>query len=247
MLGWNIFTKAVRLVIDNLNDALRISALLYLVPAVLVAAITFSMAPGAAANPGSMAPVGGPAAILGIVQFVAFLWIAVAWHRFVLLDERPQGWLPRFNGSRMLAYFGYSLLLVLIAIPFLIVGGLLAAALAFGGIPLLVLGGLIVLIAALIVGYRLALILPASSVDKPIKLGQAWEATRGASGTIVALALISAVAAVVLDLPALVFGGPLAIVGVIWRLVMGWLELVVGISILTTLYGHFVEGRAVQA
>jgi hypothetical protein len=247
MLGWNIFTKAVRLVIDNLNDALRISAVLYFVPAILVAAITFSMAPIAATNAGALAGFAGPSAILALVQLVAFLWIAVAWHRFVLLDERPAGWLPKFNGPRMLAYFGYSLLLLLIAIPFLIVGGLLAALLAFGGIPLLVLGGLIVLIAALIVGYRLALVLPASSVDKPIKLGQAWEATRGASGTIVALALISAVAAVVLDLPALAFGGPLAIIGVLWRVLMGWLELVVGVSILTTLYGYFVERREVAS
>jgi len=245
MLGWNIFTKAIRLVIDNLNDALRISAVLYFVPAILVAAITYAMVPAAATNAGALANFAGPGALLGIVQLVAFLWVAVAWHRFVLLDERPAGWLPRFNGPRMLAYFGYSLLLGLIAIPFLIVGGLITAMLGFGGIPLMALGGLVVLAVALVVGYRLALILPASSIEKPLKLGQAWEVTSGASGTIIALAVISAVAAVVIDLPALVFIGPLSIIGVIWRLAVGWLELMVGISILTTLFGHFVEHRPV--
>lgn len=51
-----------------------------------------------------------------VVAFIATLWIAVAWHRFVLLNEAPQGLLPAFKGDRvmayllrMLAYLGISL------------------------------------------------------------------------------------------------------------------------------------------
>lgn len=245
-MGWKIFVKAIRLVFDNLNDALRISALLYFVPTAILYGLTYAMVPRTAgkADPAALAAFVGPSAILSLIEVVAFVWIAVAWHRFVLLDERPDGWLPRFNGPRMLGYVGYSLLLALISIPILIVGALVIAALTLGGPLLIAVGVLVMVSAALIVGYRLALVLPASSIEKPLRLGQAWEATRGANGTIVVLALVSALAAVLLDLPGMAMTGPLALLGLVWRLVMGWLELVVGVSILTTLYGVFIEHRS---
>jgi len=112
-----------------------------------------------------------------------------------------------------------------------------------GGVIMFILTGFVTVFVVLVIGYRLALILPASSVDKRLGLGEAWAATSGATGDIVVLALISAVAAVVIGLPSLVFTGPLLPLGILWDAAVTWLSLMVGISILTTLYGHYVEGR----
>lgn len=237
-MGMKLFMQAVRLVLNNLNDALRISALLYLVPAIAASALL------AGGDPASPPP---PLAIfVSFIAFIGGLAIAVVWHRFILLDERPTGWLPTFYGRRMLVYFGYSLLLGLVALVIaLVVGTVLGIFAVLGGAVMFIVTGFVTAFVVLAIGYRLALILPASSVDKPLRLGEAWAATSGATGGIVALALISAVASVVIGLPSLVFTGPLLPVGILWDALVNWLSLMVGISILTTLYGHYVEGRPI--
>jgi hypothetical protein len=116
--------------------------------------------------------------------------------------------------------------------------------------PLGFLAAIAALAAALIVGYRFAPLLPASAVGQPLTFGAAWEATKGATSAIVVLAIVSAVASFVIDLPALVLGlaGPPGhILGLIWMLGTGWVKMLVGVSILTTLYGHYVEGRAIPS
>lgn len=236
-MGMKLFMQAVRLVLNNLNDALRISALVYFVPTIAAYALRAGSDP---ASPPLLA------IFVSFIAFIGVLAIAVAWHRFILLDERPTGWLPAFDGRRMLVYFGYSLALGLVAmIIALVVGMVLGIFAMLGGAIMVILTGFVTVFVALVIGYRLALILPASSVDKPLRLGEAWAATSGATGDIVVLALISAVASVVISLPSLVFTGPLLPVGVLWDAAATWLSLMVGISILTTLYGHYVEGRPI--
>ena len=66
-----------------------------------------------------------------VAAIVTGLWIAVGWHRFVLLGERAS-LVPVFRGDRMWAYFlyslGYGLILILIGaiwggiVGFVIVG-----------------------------------------------------------------------------------------------------------------------------
>ena len=34
---------------------------------------------------------------------------------------------------------------------------------------------------------------------------------------------------------------------VLWTLATGWVKMIVGVSILTTLYGHYIEGRAIPS
>lgn len=237
-MGMKLFMQAVRLVLNNLNDALRISALLYFVPAIVAAVLLAGGDPAAPPPPLAM--------LVSLIAFIGGLAIAVAWHRFILLDERPTGWLPAFDGRRMLVYFGYSLLLSLVAFAIaLVVGMVLGIFAVMGGVVLVILTGFVTVFVVLVIGYRLALILPASSVDRPLRLGEAWAATSGATGDIVALAFISAIASVVISLPSLVFTGPLSAVGLLWGALVNWLSLMVGISILTTLYGHYVEGRPI--
>jgi hypothetical protein len=92
---------------------------------------------------------------------------------------------------------------------------------------------------------RLALILPAAAVGRPMTLGESWRYTARASGAIfVAIVILSALsigAGFVLDL--LLPGG---LVRTVFDVVVTWISLMVGVSVMTTLYGHLVERRAID-
>jgi len=249
-VGLRLFVHAVTLVFSHVGPALRISALLYLVPAILYqVALATLLTP----NLNALTSMSVASLILGLIAAVAAFWIAVGWHRYILLDETTETIVPPFRGDRILAYFGNSLLVGLIAfgiglvvfIPLGIVAGVTAGG---GGTPFFVLM-LVPLIAYFIITaicYRISLILPASAIGKPITLSQAWAATSGANGTIFALAFVSVVCVLLLTLPGLWIRSNLGVLpAFIWQTVVGWVELMVGISIITTLYGHYIEKRPV--
>lgn len=230
------------------RNALRISGILYLVYAVptLVLTLLFPVP----TQPADLAAAGGGVAvtglITGILYLVAFLWLAVAWHRYILLDEMPTGLLPEFNGSRMLSYFGYSLLIGLVLIGLAIVMGIVTGIVGAVVGQLAIVIVLVFYVLMLIASYRLSPMLPAAAVGKPMKINEAWQATSGANGPIVVLAIVSVIAAIVISLPAIgltYLGGFFAFLGLLWSLVVGWITMVVGVSLLTTIYGHYVEGR----
>lgn len=240
-MGFKIFAHAIGLVFHNLGQALRISGVLYLLTA--GSGILVTMGIPSDPSPAHIAL----AVVVTFLEAVAAIWIAVAWHRYVLLDEATDSILPQFNGRRILVYFGYSLLLGLVAfaavfvISFVVVflQSLNALILA---IPLGIAGAL-----AFFVGsYRLGIVLPASSVEKSIGIGQAWQATKGSTGALLALGLLSTLALIVLQALAL----PLTLLHLtfavqIWNALVGWVALMVGVAILTTLYGYYVEHRAI--
>lgn len=252
-MGVNLFVHSVRLVLADWRNALKITGVLYLICAIpgLILALLFPVPTNPAQMASAAANFAGPGLITGLLYLVAFIWMAVAWHRYVLLDEYPAGYLPEFNGSRMLSYFLYSLLIGVIGfIASFIVIAIIGIILAFaqGLIGFAIIMGIIGLAILLVVSYRLGPILPATAVGKPITIGQAWTATSGATVDIIILAIISAICAIVIDLPAGILGmaGPIGtFLALIWTLVTGWIKLIVGISILTTVYGHYVEGRAI--
>jgi hypothetical protein len=250
----NLFLHSVRLVLSDWRNALRISGVLYLIYAIPSLILTLMFPPGrpagdiSAAQALSFAPIG---IILAILMFVVFVWLAVAWHRYILLDETPAGQLPAFDQSRILAYAGNSILLALILLVVAVVISMLLSPLIFLG-PLVVgiVLPIVVIAVALVIDYRLGLVLPARALAKPLTLREAWEATRGASSTILVLAIVSALAAVVIDIPAFILGtipGIGGILALLWTLVTGWLKVMVGVSILTTLYGYYVEKRNIPA
>lgn len=245
-MGLRIFMHSVNLVLNQLNGALRISGVLY-VASLLVSIVSyFFFVQSAMTDPTPP----WQAIILGIVIGFLYLWIAVAWHRFVLLDEMPQTLLPPFHGDRMAAYFGRSvvlfLIILLIAIVLGFVNGIVIA--ATNGSPLaLMLTTLLIVFVTLVLSYRLAPMFPAAAIGKALGVREAWAATAGANGTILALALISALASVIVDLPVFLLrefpGG--AIITFLWTAVTAWFKLLIGVSILTTLYGVFVEKREI--
>jgi hypothetical protein len=252
-MGVSLFVHSVRLVLGDWRNALKISGLLYLIYAIpaLIFALLFPVPTRPEQGMAAIGNGGFLGLITAILAIIAFVWIAVAWHRYVLLDEMPTGQFPEFNSSRLLSYGGYSLLIGLIGVVLSLIVSTVVGIIA---IPLLGVGGafitgLLALACVLIVGYRLAPILPAVAIGKPLTLRQAWEATNNANAAIIVLAVLSAIAAIAIDIPAFILAaaGPLAFLGVLWTLATGWLKMIVGVSILTTLYGHYIEGRAIPS
>lgn len=252
MSGWKIFTYAIRKLTDNLPDALRISVGPYLtqVAAQLYVVQKFGIL-GVPVEPEQMTmPDGflGAMLLLMIVTLVSSLWIAVAWHRFVLLKEEPGAILPSWHGAEILRYFGWSIVigLILALAGFLLglVAGLVVIPLAASApsiatiIMTIVVGGPVA-----ILFYRFGLKLPAVATGHELSLGDAWARTENSIGTLLQLAVIAILGGLAVQLPSTLNPDPASTINVVYSLVVNWIVMMIGVSILTTLYSHFVDGN----
>jgi len=201
---------------------------------------------------------GSPLALLGfliVLLLVLFVsgWVAVSWHRFVLLEEYP-ALLPSLSDKPIWPYVGKTLLL---AIVMLIVSIPLGFVLGFALVPFvsdptsagaMIAGFGIGLILGTLLSWlwlRWGLILPATAVGRPLTMSESWNATKPLSGAIFTAVLILIALNLVVSLViGLVLGDN--IVTAILGLIVNWISLMVGISILTTLYGHVIEGRVID-
>jgi hypothetical protein len=257
MMGWKLFVRAVTLLIENLGEALRVSAVPYLV--VIGASILLSGgAPESAlvlpdpttedpsgAATAQMAEAASSALLIGILNLIVTLWVAVAWHRYVLLAEQPSGWLPAFHGPEMLGYLGRSILIGLIVGVAILGIAIPLGALAVGIPPLTPLVPLVGGFIGALLFYRLGVVLPARAVGRKMPLGEAMEATRGHTGTVAALAALTLAFTLLLQVPTILDGGT-GPVTALYQGVVGWIGLMVGVSTLTALYGVVIEGRPVE-
>lgn len=223
-MGRTLIGQAALLLLGSLGPALRAS----LVPALAAfAALTAAAALASGLDPDARGlngggPNGGGVA-LGVavaaqrlVWLLAHCWTAVAWHRFVLLGERP-GWLPRVPA---LAVGRTAAWMLAIGVP----AALLALGLGLGVVVLLMdrehpfeaLGfaallllqpweapGLALLLGGILLGsgllgawvaLRASPVLPAAAVGRPLGLRRAWRSTAPAKGAVLlaALALLAA-------------------------------------------------------
>ena len=254
-----IVKHAILMVLNNLVNALKatigpaliagiaitlLGAALGVGPAMMTSLGTadpdaFPMAPG---NAGGLVVF-----VLGaaVIMFFAMSWAAVAWHRYILLEEYP-GVLPAINDRPILGYIGktllLTLLLMLVMVPVMLLLGGLFATLTQGGS--LVTGLIVSGVLGILVSYfwlRWALVLPSTAVNKPMGIRESWAATANYTRTILGVAVLLMVLNLLLGLIALPFGA--SIVAVVISYAVNWFTLMVGLSVLTTLYGHIVEGR----
>lgn len=256
MRAMDIVNHSLRQVFGNLSAALRISGLLYAVQALVSVVFGLSLFLDEAAMQQAMLNGGFPwGRLLTIVavSLVTSLWIVVAWHRYILLEENTGG-LPAFRGDRMLAYFGKSLLIGLVLVPVILIASILIAMVTTPIMTLLgsassaavsgVTAGILILVPIMVIATRLSLILPAAALGESMTHKQSWKATSGASMTILGVMAILMVASLVVDLPAQWLFGPDSMVAIVWSIVTGWFKMMIGASILTTLYGVYVEDRS---
>ena len=102
MIGWQIFVHALRMVFGNFKQVLQITigpALIAVAAMIVMALMTRgSSEPVYYGAEGPPPDLGGglvlPVLVAFLIVFAIFLWVAVAWHRYVLLEEYPNGLLP---------------------------------------------------------------------------------------------------------------------------------------------------------
>ena len=175
---------------------------------------------------------------------------AVHWHRYILLDEVP-GMFDTFRlDGRVWHYFGNSLLIMLaliipsiaLALPFVFIAAVFSPQLATLGI---VVGVLIVVS----IGFlRLGLKLPAIALGViDFRFTDAWRASAGNSVRIaaiflitIAFALLAASVIVALNESGAFLG---VVLGFILQIVVNWFLTFFAITLLTSLYGFFVQKR----
>ncbi|MBI1217046.1 MAG: hypothetical protein GC186_00740 [Rhodobacteraceae bacterium] len=252
MLALKIFVHSIRQVTGNLEAALRLSVVPMLIQfgAFLLLDGSVSLFPTTATP--YMAVIGLIAAAL-VVQGLIGCWIAVGWHRFVLLGERPTGVLPTLRRGRMLDYIGRGLILILLlislgiglAIPVLLITEALQAVLPNFPILTSLLPSVGIALVLGVAIQRLSMMLPAAALGKELGPGMALEATKGQAGTLVVLAILSTLFASVAMAPAALLGYlGLGTLQIVWKAAARIALTLLFLSVLTTLYGYLVEKRA---
>ncbi len=252
MLGLEIFVHSVKMVLRNLKQALQISV----VPAVLGGALiialffVFNVPLEAFEDSEHGLPSGvNPGSFLVFILCVlavflgAVFWIIVSWHRFVLLEEFPSGFLPPFRFDRILAYFGRLVLLGLLGVIAFLPASFIIGAVAQSSVAvsIVVMLGFVLLLS--VAFYRLSPILPAAAIGKSLSFSEAWAATTGAGGAIVVLFIVATLFQLLIQF----VGGLLIIIPVVGPLILIFVAMLVlpliNVSILTTMYGVFIEKR----
>ena len=257
-MGPQLVVKSLALIWRNLGSALRATAVplgIGFAVAAALAGITGASLLDVPARGGdpfsgevSAAQVG---LLLGATVSAAFglLWAAVAWHRFVLLEEVP-GIVPALRGDRIGSYLWAWVRLIgpilLVGLVVAVIGaaiGAVAAALGSPALALLLFFGLNVL--AVYGTLRFSLVLPAAAVGRSMGVFESWARTKEARDAILIAAALLAVLNGVIGAA----GGALGLAGwpgTVLSLGVSWFGFVLGLSILTAIYGHVVEGRPLE-
>lgn len=249
--GYQLLRHVVQQVFGNLGSAARITLPLLALPLIIMIVTnpelltTMTQPVDPTAPPVPVENVDWLGVVLVVITgIIGWLWAAVAWHRFVLLEEYPGGVLPAFRPGRIGGYLVASFVILLIAIVVGIAMGL-AVGIVIAFLQNMAVG--FVLGIGLVFGItwvvtRLGLILPAAAIGEPLKVSESWAATAPVSGQImlpiIVIALVSGLAS---QLVAVALGQGLA--AIVVMALVSWLQFLVNLALMTTLYGNLVEGR----
>ncbi|AHM03549.1 hypothetical protein roselon_01158 [Roseibacterium elongatum DSM 19469] len=247
--GYQLLRHAVQQVFGNFAQAARLTLLLAMAPTLFLFLTNPDLLTGTGlpdpSNPNAMPQINWLMALVGaVLSLVAWVWAAVAWHRFVLLEEYGDGILPQWhggnNGRYLLRAIQVGLILLGAVILMTILIGMVIMILPVFGVAMLLGIGLVVGVSW--AGTRVGLVLPAAAIGAPLTIGESWQVTKPVSGQIllpiIVIAVVSGLAGQALIL---VFGPTL--VGVLASAVVSWLQLLVNLALMTTLYGNLIEGR----
>lgn len=265
--GYQLLRHVVVQVFGNLGHAARITLVLLAVPAIILLATNPGLLTGESflVNPEVGQDDRPPTGVWGLViaaliGLLCWLWAAVAWHRFVLLEEYPTGLFPDWRGSNIVNYLGNALLIGLIMIAagigIAIVIGIIAAASQSPAVAIALGVGLIFGLSW--IATRIGLILPAAAIGEKLGIGESWRATAPVSGQIVLPIIVIALASTILNQGIIAafgtaislqtpFGAQqqvtLSMPGVVLSIAVGWVQMLVNLALMTTLYGNLIEGR----
>jgi len=246
-----LFTHALNMLFYTPTITLRVilPAVLWVMGAAAVAGVLAGDALGAMDQTleNAAPPPMGQLLILiacGLAGILGYALMAILWHRYVLLNHdktelRPDaGLFGAYVWRAIVLGFAQFLAAIPIGLAMLLLGGL-----AGSSPSALVLIGLAAGVAFLWVALRLSLVLPAAALGRVMSVRDSWRATEPLGGTLWALAVLLAVVNTLLGVIASMM--PSADPGL--RLMLDSLlyliEGLVFVSMLTTLYGHLIEGR----
>lgn len=246
MIAWNLFKHAFGMFWRNLGAAAKISlipfALIVVVYALVFGGMMATARSGGEPSPGAFV-LGVPVMI--VVGLALGTAVAVNWHRFVLLNE-PANWLPQIRAGRIFAYIlrvlliglGLGLIMAVAMMP----AALMGAAVGQAGAVL----GMVVTVAIFVFGFaaywRLSASLPGAALDGGASIGDTWRATQGSFGTFLLLTLILMGFGLLIGLAQVVLM-MIPLLGVLIYIAAQWFFTMLGLSLLTTIYGYYVEKR----
>jgi hypothetical protein len=258
---FGVLSHALRSVISNIRFAWHVSWpwLALLVPLGLAADVLLPRIDPQATDPAAIARNGQTALgllALGVLSMLVFSSIAVSWHRYILMDEIPQG-LSRMRLDRVVwRYFGNTLLVIVIVVAACIPP---VALLSFVTVMLGLGPGAATSVTMAVVGlfaiplsYRLMVKLPAIAIgNNGFTMREALAKTTGSSLQLCMAGVIVIIAALLIGtllggLAALLgasSGGAGALVVSVIQQLVSWLVTIFTVTFLTSLYGFFVEGR----
>lgn len=270
--GWQVIIQSVRLITRSPGAVLRAFTLPTLVAVAHVLAVVLAASQADDLSLGNYGAVlqeiyvarGWPMVLL-LLAIWAFIvsWIAVAWHRFVLRDE-PVGWFTPLNSRAVLGYGLWVLFfwfLWVLALTAWLIGPTLfdtvvTTSLGQGGTVATSegwQGGMWLAPFSLIfcwVFLRVSLVLPACAVGKPMSLRTSWRLTADRPVRILIILAVMAGLSIGIDFVlgqfAALPGMPPVVSTVLFTL-FGFLQAVLGLSILNTLYATLVESRPMTA
>jgi hypothetical protein len=263
--SWNIFRKSVAIVTDNLGEAFRISGAIFVAAVFASTALNVGLTGEMIVEPPNMEAVQDATgqeqliaagfssekmlALLGgnLIFFIAMSWIAIGWHRFVLLEEVSNQLFPDWRSSRVIGYSLKTLGLVFaiafaIIIPFAVLSAVLAAAGFGAGVALM---NVLLFVCFYYLFFRAGLVLPAIALDTKIRIQDSFQATKPLAGDIWGLAIIVVALVLIVGILASSFA-PNNIIGVLITAVFQWVLVMISASLLTTLYGYTVERRPIS-
>ncbi|CUH79613.1 hypothetical protein [Tropicibacter naphthalenivorans] len=246
MKSWRMYRHSFRMIWENLGTALQVTGVLFLI----------QMAPQfyLFANPMPLDEMGMPQLpadmvmpLFGLLMLsvVSSAWMAVAWHRYVLTGELSGGVIPPWHGRLVLGYVGRMLLIGLV----MLLAGLLLLiplTLLLLALPFATMFGMLAYLAALaFLALRFAMILPAGAMGRRLVLTEIWNTTAEDWGALVALAILLVGTIFVVQIPTSILGGVFTLPGLVWLLGANWFIAMMSMTVLTTLYGVYIEGREI--
>lgn len=256
--GYQLLRHVIQQVFGNLRQAAQLTLALFLMPLVGLVAM-------GGGNSAAMTEAPGGGFILGVLLLVvfaviAYCWAAVGWHRYVLLEEPGNGFLPVWRGDRIGAYFGRAFIVGIVVILAVMGGGIVVGIVAAitQSIAVAIAMGIGLVFGASWVATRLGLVLPAAALGERMTIGESWAVTRPvASQILLPLIVIALVVGVIQQLIALIFGQAtmvemfgvmqdqivLSLPGQVLSGLASWLQILLNLALMTTLYGNLVEGR----
>ena len=251
MNGWPLFRHAFLMLVRNIRMALQISVL-----PVLIFTLAFFLLDRISDDPGvadrERVPFDQPIQGLpdlepgGILSFLVLLalglttaWIGVVWHRYILLGERAGLTLAKVGlvelGLYLFTCVKLLFLFTILAIPTVLLMVLIPAAGTGNLLFPLVLTGML---------FFLGTVLPSAALGKRQRTKDALGAVRGDAGSIIVVTVL------MVGFNSLIgqFIGLLGdhfFVGAV-SLAATWLSVFLHLSIFTTIYGFYMEGRSLE-